>query len=143
MVDARREHGLGNVEQRGEVQGTRLRVDLARRLPQQLRASDDLVHGTNAELRHQLAHLFGNEEEVAHDVLGLAREPRAQRRILRRDAHRTRIEMAFAHHHAAFDDQWRRRKAEFLGTQQRRDHHVASRLELPVCLQTNAPAQTI
>src|SRR5439155_1417566 len=130
-------------EKRGEVQGTRLRVDLARRLPQQLRASDDLVHGTNAELRHQLAHLFGNEEEVAHDVLGLARELRAQCRILRGDADRARIQMAFAHHHAPFDDQRRRGKAELLGAQQRGYYDVAPRLELAVRLETHASAQTI
>ena len=143
MIDGRRKHRLGHVQELGEVERGRLGVHWPSRLAQHVCASDQVIHCGDPELRHQLTHLFGDEEEIVHDVLGFARELCAQRGILRRDAHRTRIEMAFAHHHAAFDDQWRRRKAEFLGAQQRRDHHVASRLELPVCLQTNAPAQTI
>src|SRR5882762_9676603 len=38
---------------------------------------------TNPKLRHQLPHLFGDEEEVVHHVLGLALELAAQLRVLR------------------------------------------------------------
>ena len=71
------------------------------------------------ELRHQLAHFLGDEAEEVLDVLRLARELLAQLRILRRDADRTGVEMADAHHHAAQHDQRRRRESELLGAEQR------------------------
>ena len=53
------------------------------------------------------ARLLGDEEEEVHDVLGLALEALAQLRVLRRDAHRARVQVAGAHHDAARRDQRR------------------------------------
>ena len=56
---------------------------------------------TEAERCEQLARFLRDEEEVVDDMLGLAREFFPKFRVLRRDANRTRIEVAFAHHDAA------------------------------------------
>ena len=60
-----------------------------------------LRHRAEAELRHDLAKLLGDEEEVVDDVLRLAGEPGAQDRILGGHPHRAGVEVAFAHHDAA------------------------------------------
>ncbi len=68
----------------------------------------------------QLAHLLGDEQEVAHDVLGRAGEAPPQLGVLRRDPDRAGVEVADAHHHAAGRDQRRGREGELLGAEQRR-----------------------
>src|SRR6202008_2581439 len=45
--------------------------------------------------------LLGHEEEVVDGVLGLALELGTQHRVLRGHPHRTRVEVALAHHDAA------------------------------------------
>ena len=70
--------------------------------------ADHLLEGAKAELRHQLAHLFGDKEEIVDDVLGLAGKAGAQHRVLGGDADRAGVQMAFAHHDAAGGDQRRR-----------------------------------
>ena len=74
---------------------------------------------------------------------GAPREALPELRVLGRDAHRAGVEVADAHHHAAHDDQRRRREAELLGAQERRDDHVAPRLELPVHLDDDAVPQLV
>jgi hypothetical protein len=76
-------------------------------------------------------------------VLGLAGEALAQGRILRGDAHRAGVEVALAHHDAAFDDQRRGGEAEFVGTQQGADDDVATGLDLAVDLHADAAAQAV
>src|SRR2546423_13493702 len=63
--------------------------------------ADHLIHRAEAEFSHVLTNLLGNEEEEIDYVLGLALEAFAQFGILRRDAHRTRVQVALAHHDAA------------------------------------------
>ena len=110
---------------------------------EQVGAADQLVHAAHAELRHDLARLFGDEEEVVDHVLGLALEFLAQHRILRGHAHRAGIEMAFAHHDAAFDHQRRGGEAEFVRAEHGADDHVAPGLDLAVDLHRDAPAQAV
>ena len=81
--------------------------------------ADHLVEGAEAQLRHELAHFLGDEEEEVDDVLGLADEALAQHRVLRRDADRAGVEVALAHHDAAGRDQRRGRAAELVGAEQR------------------------
>ena len=64
-------------------------------------AADHLVHCAEAELCHVLPHLFGKEEEEIDDVLRLARETRAQHRVLRSDANRAGVQVTLTHHDAA------------------------------------------
>ena len=114
-----------------------------RRLVEHLGLADHLVEGAVAELRHDLAHFLGDEEEVVDDVLGLAGEALAQHRILGRDADRAGVEMALAHHDAAGRDQGRGGEAELVGAQQRADHDVASGAEAAVDLDHDAAAQPL
>jgi len=51
--------------------------------------------------------------------------------------------VALAHHDAAERDQRRRREAKLLRAEQRRDRHVAARLELAVGLQHDPRAQPV
>ena len=106
-------------------------------------APDHLLDGAEAERGHDAAQLLGDEEHVVHDVLGRAREARAQHRVLRRDADGTRVEVALAHHDAAARDERRGREAELLGAEERRERDVAARLELAVDLEGDARAQVV
>ena len=106
-------------------------------------AADHLVDRAEAELRHDLAHLLGDEEQVLHDVLGLPREALAQLRVLRRDADRTRVQVADAHQDAAHRDERRGREAELVGAEQRGDRDVAAGLESAVGLHADAAAQVV
>jgi hypothetical protein len=86
---------------------------------------------------------LGDKEEVIDDVLGLTGEAAAQHRILRRHTHRTGVEMALAHHDAAFDDQRCGREAELVGAEQCADQDVAAGLHLAIDLHPHAPAQAV
>ena len=90
-----------------------------------------------------LAHLLGDVLEERHDELGLAAEALAQLGVLRRDTDRARVEMADAHHHAARHDERRGGEAELLRAEQRRDHDVATGLQLTVDLHDDAIAQAV
>ena len=94
-------------------------------------------------MRHQLAHLFGDEAEEVLDELGRAVELRPQLRILRRDADRTGVQVADAHHDAAHHHERRRGEAVFLGAEQRADDDVASGLHLAVDLHDDAVAELV
>ena len=134
---------LRQVEDAREVEAPRLPVLDAALHVEQVGAADQLVELAHAELRHQLAHFFGDEEEVVDDVLGLAGELLAQHRILRRDADRAGVQVALAHHDAALDHQRRGGEAELVGAEQRADDDVAAGLHLAVDLHGDAPAQPV
>ena len=110
---------------------------------QQVGAADQVVELADAQLRHDLAHFLGDEEEVVDHVLGLAGELLAQHRVLRGHAHRAGVEVALAHHDAALDHQRRGGEAEFVGAQQRADGDVAAGLHLAVGLHADAAAQAV
>ena len=105
--------------------------------------ANHLIDGLEAQLRHDLAQLFGYEEEIVDHVLGLAGEALAQNRILGRNSHRAGIEMAFAHHDAARRDQGRGGKTEFVGAQKRSDSHVAAGAQSAIDLNRDAAAQSV
>ena len=112
-------------------------------LVEHLHLSDHFVEGAIAHLRHQFPHLFGDEEEVVDDVLGLALEAPAQHRVLRRHADRAGIEMTLAHHDAARRDQRRGGEAELIGAEQRADDDVAPGADAAVDLHGDAAAQAL
>ena len=126
-----------------EIEPARLPMRDALARVEKIAAPDQLVEATNAQLRHQLAHFLGDEEEKVDDVLGLSAEPLAQLRVLRRDADRARVQMTLAHHDAAGDDQRRRREAELVGAEHRADDDVAAGLHLAVDLDGDSSAQTV
>ena len=74
-------------------------------------------------------------------MFGSPLELGAENRVLRCHADRTGIEMALAHHDAAFGHQRRRREAELIGPQERADDHIAPGFHLAVGLHPNASEQ--
>ena len=110
---------------------------------EQIGAPDQLVELAHPHLRHQFAQLFGDEKEIVDHMLGLTGELAAQCRILGRHTHRTGIEVALAHHDAAFDDKRRGGKTELVSAEQSADQYIATGLHLPVGLHANATAQTV
>ena len=97
-----------------------------------------------AQLRHDArAPASATKKKKLMTCSGWPGELLAQLRILRRDAHRTGVQMALAHHDAAHRDQRRGREAEFLGAQQRGDRHIAAGLQLAVGLHADAAAQIV
>ena len=108
-----------------------------------IRPPDHLVDRPEAEARHVLADLAGDERHEVDDVLRVAREARPELRVLRRDADRAGVQVADAHHHAAERDERRRREAELLGAEQRADDDVAAGLELAVDLDRDPRAQVV
>src|ERR1043166_483337 len=67
----------------------------------------------------------------------------AQLGILRRNAHRTSIQMANAHQNAPQCDQRSRRKTKLLCAQQRSDHDIAPRFQLTVSLYSDPAAKIV
>ena len=95
--------------------------------------SEAMIWRTSSAIKHQ----------VVDDVLRRAAEAISQLRILRRDPHRTGVQVADAHHDAAHRDQRRGREAELVGPEQRPDHDVAPGLHLAVDLDRDPRAQVI
>src|SRR5262249_27490746 len=143
VVDRHALRRIGLEEQLGEVEALRLPVLDHLALVEHLHLADHLGEGAEAHRGHDLAHLFGHEEEEVDDVLGLANEALAQHRVLRGDADRTGVEVALAHHDAAGCDQRRGREAELVGAEQRADNHVAPGTDAAVDLHRDTAAQMV
>src|SRR5580658_6980924 len=110
---------------------------------QHVDAADHLVDGAEAQVCHVLPDLFGEEKEEIDYMLGLPLELLAQHGILRGDADRAGIQMAFAHHDTAHGDQRRGGKTKFFGAEQSRDDHIAAGLQFAVGLHADAAAQIV
>src|SRR5258706_10186456 len=76
-------------------------------------------------------------------MVRITAEFRAQSWILGSHADRTGVQVTDAHHDAAETHQRRRSKAKFLCSQQGRNHHIATGLELAVGFQNDAAAEII
>src|SRR4051812_46348497 len=139
VVDVHARRRVRLEEQPGKVEALGLPVLDHLALVEHLHLADHLGEGAEAHLRHQLAHLFGDEEEEADDMLGLADEALAQHRVLRGHAYRAGVEVALAHHDAAGRDQRRGREAEFVGAKKRADDDVAPGADAAVDLHRDAP----
>ena len=122
------------VQHRRQVQLVRLPVRARQRGVQRADLADRLVDGAETQLRHVFADLFGDEQEEVLDEFRLAGEPLAQHRVLGGHADRAGVQVAHPHHDAARHHQRCCGEAEFLGAEQRGDHHVAAGLELTVDL---------
>ena len=133
----------GGLQDRGEVQALRLPVFDRRIHLEGVHPADHVVDGAETELRHDEPQFLGDHEEVVDDMLRGARELAAEIRVLGRDAHRTGVQVALAHHDAAHGHQRRGGEAELLGPQERGDGDVPSGLQLAVGLQRDARAQVV
>ena len=143
IVDVHARRRVRLEEQPGEVEALGLPVLDHLALVEHLHLADHFGEGAESHLRHQLAHLFGDEEEEADDMLGLADEALAQHRVLGGHADRAGVEVAFAHHDAPRRDQRRGGEAEFVGTEERADDDVAAGADAAVDLHRDAPAQAV
>src|SRR5262249_15437431 len=113
-------------EQVRKVEPLRLCVLVELVSVQHLPLADHFVERAVAELGHQCADIFGDEEEVVDDMLRLADETLAQNRVLRRDADGAGVQMAFAHHDAAGRNERSGGEAELVRAEKRADYDVAS-----------------
>ena len=143
LMDRRPFHQLRLIENAGKINALRLPMVNCGAHVQPIHAAHHFIHRPEAKLRHQLPHFFGDEEEVIDHMFRHAGEARTQHRVLRRDANRAGVQMAFAHHDAASRDQGRRGEAEFIRPQQRANHHIAPGAQAAIHLHGNAPAQPI
>ena len=105
--------------------------------------ADHLVHGTEAELRHVLAHLLCDEAHEVHDVLRLAREALAENVVLGSDTERAGILVADTHHHAAEADERCCREAILLRTEQCGDDDVATGHQLTIGLELDTVTKPV
>ena len=99
-----------------------------------VRPADHLIQRPEAHLRHQFAHLLGDESEVVLDELRLSREALSELGVLGCDSDRTGVEMTDSHHDASRHDERCRREPVLLGAQQGGDDDVTPGLHLPVDL---------
>ena len=139
--DVGRHIGLG--KQAAEIQALCFPVLDALAGVEQVGAADHVVELADTQLGHDLAHFFRDEEEVVHHVLWLAGELGAQHGVLGRHAHGAGVQVALAHHDAAFHHQRCGSEAEFVRTQQGADGDVAAGLHLAVGLHADAATQAV
>ena len=134
---------LGHGQQTTEIKTTGFPVFNALTHVEQICTADQVIKLANAQLRHDLTHFFGDEEEVVDDVFRLACELLTQFGILCGNAHGAGVEVTLAHHDAAFHHQRRGGEAELISTQQGTHSHVATGLHLTVRLHADATTQTV
>ena len=109
----------------------------------QVNPPDHVVDAANTQPSHNLPQFLRHHEEIVHQMLRPAGEFLAQFRVLGGDAHRTGVEMAFAHHYAAQAHKGRGGETELLGPQQDGDGQIPPGFELAVGLQHHPRAQVV
>ncbi len=112
-------------------------------LTQALGMTHHLVNRTEAQTRHNLAHLLGHKEHEVLNVLRLALKATTQTAILRGDARRAGVLLAVALHEATHGDERHGSKAKLLGTQQARHGNISAVHKLAVGLEHHAGAQAV
>ena len=140
-----REGRIARIQNLREIHLCRARGDMRGRSidRETVGTADHLVHGTEAELRHVLAHLLCDEAHEVHDVLRLAREALAEDVVLGSDAERTGILVADTHHHAAEADERGCREAILLRTEQCGDDDVAAGHQLTIGLELDTVTKPV
>src|SRR5882757_5660334 len=87
---------------------------------------------SHTKLGHFLPHFLGQRLEIRHYHLRLAVESQPQFLVLRRDPHRTSIQVALPRHHATNRQQRRRPKSKFIRPQNRRNQDVPRKFQTSV-----------
>jgi len=111
--------------------------------PQHVDPANHLVHRPEAKLRHVLPEFGRHKTEEGHDVVGFTVELAAQARILGGDSERTRVQVAFAHHHAPQRDEQRGPESIFLSPEQCGDGQVPAGFQVSVDLQDYVMTQIV
>ena len=131
------------MEYSGEIQAFRFPMFDTVLHVQQITAANQVVELANPHLCHQFAYFFSHKEEIINDMFRLSGKLFAQRRVLCCNTDRAGIEVALAHHNAAFNHQRCGGKTEFIRTEQCTDQYIASGFQLSVHLQTDATTQFV
>src|SRR3990167_3991623 len=134
---------LRPVENSAEVEAPGLVVSYGIFHVEHFTVTHHILDRAESELRHQLAHLLGDEPKEVDHVLRSALELLPELRVLRRNAYGTGILVADAHHDTSHDDERRGGKSILLRSEQSSDHHVTPRLQLAVRLHDDPVAQLI
>ncbi len=143
VVDGDGGGDVGSGEDDGEVEGAGFPVRRDVHEFQHVAAADHVGDGAEAELGHDFAELFGDEEHVVDDVLGLALEFAAEVGVLGGDADGAGVEVADAHHDAAGGDEGGGGEADFFSAQKHGDGDVAAGFNLAVGLQNDSAAEVV
>mmetsp|Transcript_40260 Transcript_40260/g.88012 ORF Transcript_40260/g.88012 Transcript_40260/m.88012 type:complete len:314 (+) Transcript_40260:361-1302(+) len=137
-------HGPGGLQEVAEVQVRHLWIVLQVGLwPQEVCASDDFSDLPDAQGRHDLPCLLGDQEKVVDKVLRLASELLPELWVLRGDADRAGVEVALPHHDAAQRDERGSAHSDLLGAEEHCHHDVSACSHLAVCLQRDAVPETV
>ena len=110
---------------------------------QSINSTNHLVDRAKTEFCHDLSRFFGDHEQIVDHVFRFAFEFLTQLFILRRDPNGASVQMALAHHDAAERNQRCGCETVFFGSEQGRDHDVATGFQLAICLQSNAAAKIV
>ena len=124
-------------EYRGKVQTVCLPVFNGPVRDQRVNPSQHIVDPFKAQLGHVLSCLFGDHEQVVHNMFRLSLELLPQARILGGDSNRASIEMTLAHHDATEAYQGGRGETKLLGSQKGPDHDIPARFESTIRLQND------
>ncbi len=90
-----------------------------------------------------LANLLRKEFEEVYNVLGTSHKPLSKLLVLGGNAHRTGVEMAFAHHHASKHYKCACGETVLFGSEHSHDNHITRGLKLTVGLQFHLTAQIV
>ena len=112
-------------------------------LHQVIRLANHFIHSAEAQFGHNFPQFLHEEAEKVDHVFCIAVEAFAQFGVLGGNAYRTGIEVAFAHHDAAFHDQSRRCNPPFLSAQQGSNGNIPASFHLSVGLEDNPAAQFV
>jgi hypothetical protein len=110
---------------------------------EELDVSDHVVDLAEPKLRHDLPKLFCDPQQILHDAVGCTCEASPQLRILGRNADGAGVEVAHAHEDAPHGDKGCRRKAVFIGAEQRRDGDISAGLQSTIGLHLDATPQVV
>src|SRR6185437_4310628 len=105
--------------------------------------TDHLVDRVEAKFRHEFSQVLGDEFEEVDHVVRVAGEAFAEFGVLRGDAYGAGVQMAFAHHDTAFDDEGCGSETPFFRTQQGGDGDVAAGFHLAVGLEDDAATKLV
>src|SRR5699024_6165438 len=106
-------------------------------------STDKLIHGFQSEFREDLPDVFSNEMHEVDDMLRLSCKQLPDITILPRDADRTCVHVAHAHHDAAKDDERCCGECEFLRTERTCHRNIAAGHKLAVRFERHTGPQSV
>ena len=134
---------VGIHQQCGEIHRFRAVGDAFLPDGEQVASTHQFVHGPDPDRRHALPQFLCHKAHEVHYIFRLSGKPRPQFRVLCRNADRTGVQVADAHHAAPQGNQWCCCKAEFLRTEHAGYRHIPAGHELAVRLDHDLLPQSV